>query len=77
MNSCILGVNQVVPKLTTVVTVNFPLGLFFWSPKVVSTSLSLEITSCAVLNKYPPFSVNANPLACLSKSCTFKSCSKD
>ena len=56
------------PKLTTVVTVNFPLGLFFLSIKVDSTSLSLEITSCAVLNKYSPFSVKDKPLACLSNS---------
>ena len=38
-------VNQVVPKLATVVTVNLPEGLVFLSPKVVSTSLSFEITS--------------------------------
>ena len=45
INSCILGVSQVVPKLTTVVTDNFPDGLCFLSPKVVSTSFNLEITS--------------------------------
>ena len=31
----------------------------------------------AVLNKYSPFSVNVRPLACLSKSCTLRSCSRD
>ena len=76
INSSILGVNQWVPKLLTVVIVNFPVGLFFWSPKDVSTSFSLLITSCAVLKTYSPFSVSVNPLACLSNNWTFKSCSK-
>ena len=65
------------PKLTTVVTVNLPLGLFFWSPNEVSTSLSLLITSWAVLNTYSPFSVKVRPLACLSKSLTLSSYSRD
>jgi len=66
-----------VPKLLTVVIVNFPVGLFFWSPREVSTSFNLLITSWAVLKTYSPFSVSVRPLACLSNNCTFKSCSKD
>ena len=50
-------------SVTTVVTVNFPLGLLFLSIKVDSTSLSLEITSWAVLKRYSPFSVSVKPLA--------------
>ena len=36
--------------------------------KEVETSLSLLITSCAVLKTYSPFSVSVNPLACLSNN---------
>ena len=36
--------------------------------KLDSTSFNFEITSCADLNKYSPFSVKTKPLACLSKS---------
>ena len=63
--------------VTTVVTVSLPCGLSFLSPKVVSTSFSLLITSWAVLNTYSPFSVKVSPLACLSNNFTFKSSSKD
>ena len=49
----------------------------FKTANEVSTSLSLLITSRAVLNTYSPFSVRVNPLACLSNNCTFKSCSND
>ena len=48
LNSFILGVNQIPPKPTTVVTTNFPDGLCFCSVKSVSTSLILDITSLAV-----------------------------
>ena len=45
MNSFILGVNHVVPKLTTVVTVNLPCSLSFSSLSVASTSFNFDITS--------------------------------
>ena len=66
INSCILGVSQVVPKLTTVVTVSFPVILSLSSLKVDSTSFNFEITSLAVLYKYSPLLVKTKPLACLS-----------
>ena len=62
LNSLILGVSQIPPNPTTVVIINFPLGLSFLSTKSVSTSLIFEITSLAVLYSVSPFSVKDIPV---------------